>query len=353
MFYRTILSAFVFISFNCGLSYAETTLSFVGDVMMGSDYPDKTRIAPNKGATIFDDVKEIFLNSDIAFLNLEGAIADNNTSARKKSNGKTYSFRMPPYSAQRLAEAGFNVAAVANNHSRDFGEKGFKQTLNHLTTAGITAVGDKKGTPVYLQTGDKTIGLLAFYYFSAYHDGIQNINAAKELITDAKKNCDFLIVSFHGGAEGHKYYSVPKKTEMFHGENRGDVYKFARAAADAGADAVIGHAPHVIRAMEIYNGTFIAYSLGNFVGYGGFNISGNAGISAILQMTLSDDMKIKSVKVVPIKLVGGGIPIIDENKTALQKLNSYASDDFPETGVQFDENGEATLPSPEEQNLME
>lgn len=321
--------------------------------MTGSDYPDKNRVAPNRGATIFDNVKDIFLNSDIAFLNLEGAIADNKTSARKKSNGKTYSFRMPPYSAQRIAEAGFKVAAVANNHSRDFGEQGFKQTLDYLEKVGITVAGDKKGKAAYLKVGDKTIGFLAFYYFSAYHDSIQDIDAAKELIAQTKKNCDFLVVSFHGGAEGHKYYSVPKKTEMFHGENRGDVYKFARAAADAGADAVIGHAPHVIRAMEMYNGTFIAYSLGNFVGYGGFNISGNAGVSAILQMTLSDDMKITSVKVVPIKLIGGGIPIIDKNQTALQKLNSYASDDFPETGVQFDENGEATLPQHEEQALME
>ena len=138
-------------------------------------------------------------------------------------------------------------------------------------------------------------------------------------------------------------FRVPKTTEMFYGENRGDVYKFARAVSDSGADLIIGHGPHVLRAMEIYNDSFIAYSLGNFVGYKQFSLAGNNGISAILQIKLNDNLKIDSAKVIPIKLINGGIPAVDDSKEAINKLNNYADLDFPNGGVKFNSEGEAIL----------
>jgi hypothetical protein len=81
------------------------------------------------------------------------------------------------------------------------------------------------------------------------------------------------------------------KTEIFLGENRGNPYEFARMAIDAGADVVLGHGPHVIRAIDVYKGRFIAYSLGNFATYGRFNLSGSNGIAPIIEIDVDNNGK--------------------------------------------------------------
>lgn len=204
----------------------------------------------------------------------------------------------------------------------------------------MEVVGNVLNQASFIEVKGKKIGFLAFYYFSYANNSIQDIAAAKALVEKTKKECDFLVVSFHGGAEGSSMFRVPKTTEYFYKENRGDVYKFARAVSDAGADLVVGHGPHVLRAMEMYNNTFIAYSLGNFVGYKQFSLSGNNGISAILQITLDDDLKVSKAKVIPVRLVNGGIPSVDSANTAIKKLNEYADLDFQKTGVKFNDDGE-------------
>lgn len=339
---KKIIIISILLSLFVNILNAEIILSFVGDVMTGSDYPDKSYLPSNEGKDIFKSVENYFKNSDINFANLEGAIANTNTQSSKRSKN-SYSFRMPPYMANRIAEAGFNIVAVANNHSRDFGDKGYKQTQEYLKNAGIKIVGNILNTATIIEIKNKKIGFLAFYYFSYANNSIQDITSAKALVEKTKKECDFLVVSFHGGAEGRNMFRVPKETEIFYGENRGDVYKFARAVSDAGADLIIGHGPHVLRAMEIYNNSFIAYSLGNFVGYKQFSLAGNNGISAILQITLNDNLKINSAKVIPIKLINGGIPAVDDSKEAINKLNNYADLDFPNGGVKFNSEGKAIL----------
>jgi hypothetical protein len=101
--------------------------------------------------------------------------------------------------------------------------------------------------------------------------------------------CSLVIVSMHAGAEGEKALHVPKAKEIFLGADRGNVYAFAHAVIDAGADAVIGHGPHVPRAMELYKGHLIAYSLGNFATHGSFNLKGVSGLGLVLEMTLQED----------------------------------------------------------------
>lgn len=319
--------------------YPEITLSFVGDVMTGSDHPDKSYLPPNEGKDVFKSVSSFLKASDISFANLEGAIANSETKSAKTGK-RSYSFRMPPYMADRISEAGFDIVAVANNHSRDFGAKGYSQTQEYVKKAGMEVVGNVLNQASFIEVKGKKIGFLAFYYFSYANNSIQDIAAAKALVEKTKKECDFLVVSFHGGAEGSSMFRVPKTTEYFYKENRGDVYKFARAVSDAGADLVVGHGPHVLRAMEMCNNTFIAYSLGNFVGYKQFSLSGNNGISAILQITLDDDLKVSKAKVIPVRLVNGGIPSVDSANTAIKKLNEYADLDFQKTGVKFNDDGE-------------
>ena len=339
---KKIIIISILLSLFVNILNAEIILSFVGDVMTGSDYPNKSYLPSNEGKDIFKSVENYFKNSDVNFANLEGAIANTNTQSSKRSKN-SYSFRMPPYMANRIAEAGFNIVAVANNHSRDFGDKGYKQTQEYLKNAEIKIVGNILNTATIIEIKNKKIGFLAFYYFSYANNSIQDITSAKLLVEKTKKECDFLVVSFHGGAEGGNMFRVPKETEIFYGENRGDVYKFARAVSDAGADLIIGHGPHVLRAMEIYNNSFIAYSLGNFVGYKQFSLAGNNGISAILQITLNDNLKINSAKVIPIKLINGGIPSVDSSNEAIKKLNNYADLDFPNSGIKFNSEGEAIL----------
>lgn len=339
---KKIIIISILLSLFVNILNAEIILSFVGDVMTGSDYPDKSYLPSNEGKDIFKSVENYFKNSDINFANLEGVIANTNTQSSKR-NKNSYSFRMPPYMANRIAEAGFNIVAVANNHSRDFGDKGYKQTQEYLKNAGIKIVGNILNAATIIEIKNKKIGFLAFYYFSYANNSIQDITSAKLLVEKTKKECDFLVVSFHGGAEGGNMFRVPKETEIFYGENRGDVYKFARAVSDAGADLIIGHGPHVLRAMEIYNNSFIAYSLGNFVGYKQFSLAGNNGISAILQITLNNNLKINSAKVIPIKLINGGIPSVDSSNEAIKKLNNYADLDFPNSGIKFNSEGEAIL----------
>ena len=334
---KFILTIIALLSLNIAV-YPDITISFVGDMMLGSDYPNKSSLPPNEGKNTFTSVLDILKTSDITFGNLESSIADTTTKTRKKGKN-SYAFRMPPYLANRLSEAGFDVLSVANNHARDFGTAGFNQTVQHVTNAKMKTVGEKIDKATFIEKSGKKIGFLAFYYFSYANNSIQDITKAKALVEKTKLECDYLIVTYHGGAEGDKMYRVPKKTETYFGENRGDVYKFAHAVSDAGADLVIGHGPHVLRAMEVYNDTLIAYSLGNFVGYRLFSTSGNKGIGAILTITLDNDLKLKSAQVTSVKLQNGGVPITDTNNTAVKKLNEYANLDFPKTGLKFDENG--------------
>ncbi len=97
------------------------------------------------------------------------------------------------------------------------------------------------------------------------------------MVDSVRPLVDLLLVTFHGGSEGAKAIRTGEAAESLGAEPRGDLRRWARAVIDAGADAVIGHGPHVLRGMEFYRGRLIAYSLGNFVTYRGFNLVGPAG----------------------------------------------------------------------------
>jgi hypothetical protein len=130
------------------------------------------------------------------------------------------------------------------------------------------------------------------YGFCAFSPNGQTVSlleiaAAQDIIHRLKANSDVVIVSFHGGGEGTDYEHVPLATEMFKGENRGDLRAFTHAAIDAGADVVLGNGPHVSRAMELYKNRLIAYSLGNFVTYKGVSVSGVCGLAPLLKLRIN------------------------------------------------------------------
>jgi len=118
---------------------------------------------------------------------------------------------------------------------------------------------------------------------------------------------------------------------------------------DAGADLIIGHGPHTVRGIEYYKGKVIAYSLGNFLGYLGFNTSGILRYSMILKVTLDKAGKTKKLNVVPLELSRQAVPSLDPQGFVLTVLNDLGKSDFPERAILLDQNGDWTPSTLKEQ----
>lgn len=168
---------------------------------------------------------------------------------------------------------------------------------------------------------------------------MQDVPATAEIIRCLKDENDLVIVSFHGGAEGKDALRIPGGEEIFAGEKRGDVVRFARAAIDAGADLVIGHGPHVPRAIELYKGKLIAYSLGNFLTYGRFNIQGVSGTSLVLKIAIDlETGDFVEGTIVPVELRERGIPFIDPEKKSVRLIRELSAQ-RPSTGLIIGDDG--------------
>jgi poly-gamma-glutamate capsule biosynthesis protein CapA/YwtB (metallophosphatase superfamily) len=244
------------------LKHDTLTVIAVGDLMLGSNYPNCSDVPINNGVFLLKPFEQFLKQGDIVFGNIEGTFL-NKGGIPKGSGNQVYCFRQPLEMAKILKEKGFNLLSVANNHANDFGERGLQSTDSILTNLNIAFAGSLAKPETHLKIKNINIGFTAF----APHKGCQDMNDienAEKIVRNLKKANQIVIVSFHGGSEGEKNQHVTKKTEIFYGQNRGNVYQFAHRMIDAGADIVIGHGPHVVRAVELYNNKFIAYSLGNF-----------------------------------------------------------------------------------------
>ncbi len=315
------------------------TIAAVGDIMMGSDYPE-AELPSRDGEGIFDAVKQAFSGQDIVFGNLEGPLLDGGASTKCEKLSRCFAFRTPTRYVRYLREAGFTAVSVANNHASDFGDEGRESTLRTLASTGIQAVGGKAVARFTIK--GKKIALAGFSYStpSRYSFSLLDIPEATRIVRDLKKENDLVIVSFHGGAEGNEAQHIPGKAEVFMGEERGDVVRFARAVIDAGADLVIGHGPHVLRAMEVYRGKLIAYSLGNFLTYERFNIDGPSGRSAVLQACLDMETgNFLSGMLVPVRLVNEGIPEPDPERQAIDLMKSLTRKDMLQSGIVISADG--------------
>ena len=158
------------------------------------------------------------------------------------------------------------------------------------------------------------------------------------------EQADIVVVSYHGGAEGSDRGLVPNQDEIFLGENRGNLPKLSKAVIDAGADLVLGHGPHILRGLEIYNDRLIVYSLGNFATYGWFQPAGSTALSGILEVELAPDGSFRSGEFTSYKLINRGIPVPDETRAALREVRSLSTRNFRENAPKFGENGEISLP---------
>ena len=324
---------------------AKLRIRAVGDMMIGTDFPTsedgrKIHLPSDGGASTFDAVGDILRDADLTFGNLEGPLCDAGKTTKCKPGapaGRCYAFRSPPSYADVFKEAGFDMVSTANNPSGDFGQVCRLQTEEHLDRVGITHSG-RPGDIASVEVNGLKVAMIGFHTSRACHYVNDHETAAK-LVRALASDHDIVLVSFHGGAEGSKALHVPDAQEVFYGENRGHLRKFARVVIDAGADAVIGHGPHVLRGMEIYNDRLIAYSLGNFATYGRFSLSGNKGLGAVLELELDASGKFTGGKIFSTKQHGKGIPAMDTEDRAVNLIRMLSEEDFGDTAVQIAQDG--------------
>jgi hypothetical protein len=316
---------------------ATVSIKAVGDIIPGTNFP-YNKLPENK-ERLFEDVKPQLQGADILFGNFESTLTDYPYSAKGAGGGRLFAFRTPPSYAKILKDAGFNILSVANNHSYDFHEQGFKDTIKNIDSNGMKAVG-KRDQIVYKTVKGVRFAFIGFSNYGDVHNSLLEIEAGQKVVKKAKQNADIIVISVHAGSEGTGALNVRNRTEFFYGENRGNMVLFSRKMIDAGADLILGHGPHVTRALELYKGKLIAYSLGNFMGYRTLSTAGELGVSLILDVKMNPQGDFVSGKIIPIELDNRGIPYVDNDFRSVRLIRRLTSSDFPNTGLKIDDKGQ-------------
>ncbi|MCU0546385.1 MAG: CapA family protein [Oscillatoriaceae cyanobacterium Prado104] len=316
---------------------ATVSLKAVGDIIPGTNFP-YNKLPENK-ERLFEDVKPQLKGADILFGNFESTLTDYPYSSKGAGGGRLFAFRTPPSYAKILKDAGFNILNVANNHSYDFNEQGFKDTIKHIDSNGMKAVG-KRDQIVYKTVKGVRFAFIGFSNYGDVHNSLLEIEAGQKVVKKAKQNADIIVISVHAGAEGTGALNVRNRTEFFYGENRGNMVLFSRKMIDAGADLILGHGPHVTRALELYQGKLIAYSLGNFMGYRTLSTAAELGVSLILDVKMNPQGDFVSGKIIPVELNSRGIPFIDGDFRSVGLIRRLTKSDFPNTGLTIDDKGQ-------------
>ncbi len=321
------------------------TVIGVGDMMLGTHYPKSPNYLPpnNDYNSLLAPVVDVLRDADITFGNCEGTFSDDISTAKACNDPRwCYRFCMPEDYVNGFVNAGFDVVSIGNNHMGDLGNYGRKRTQKVLKDAGIHyagLVGCPKDT--FTVNGVK-YGFCAF----APNEGTCQITDYKFLtktVKELKSECQIVIVSFHGGAEGSKHEHVTKNYEHFLGQNRGNVYEFAHTAVDAGADIVFGQGPHVTRAIEMYKGRFIAYSLGNFCTYRRFNIKGVSGLAPIVKVFVNEKGEFLKGEITPIYQDKFKGTKLDTQKRIIKRMQELVAQDFPDSKLEIKSDGEIVI----------
>ncbi|CAN5350936.1 hypothetical protein BH24PSE2_BH24PSE2_11970 [soil metagenome] len=316
------------------------TIAAVGDIMLGTDYP-QNHLPDDGGASFLTAATPVLESADVAFGNLEQVLMDGGEPVKVCQNPAVcYLFRSPTHYAHHLRAAGFDVMSLANNHARDFGETGRTATMRALDAVGIRHSGREGDVASWEQQGLR-LALIAFSPTIGSHS-LLDVGRAAALVSGLAMDQDIVIVSFHGGAEGVDATGLPFGEEFYFGEARGNVVKFAHAVVDAGADIVLGHGPHVPRALEIYKQRLIAYSLGNFATYYGISVAGAKGIAPILLATLDEEGRFLCGRIVSYVQVRPGGPQPDPAGHALELIRALTEDAFGNRHLVFADDGTVT-----------
>lgn len=229
------------------------TISVAGDVTIGTDiaygyensFIHEVARQNNDFNYFVENIRLIFEQDDLTIVNLETTLTNSTNKANKK-----FTFKGEPEYAEILELASVEAVNIANNHTYDYLETGFKDTIQALNDSGIAFFGYEY---IYItQIKGIKIGLLGYEGWE-FTEKLQK--QIKNDLSELQKSTDLIIVSFHWGNENHLYPEA-------------DQIDLAHFTIDNGADLVFGHHPHVIQGIEVYKDKYIVYSLGNFL-YGG------------------------------------------------------------------------------------
>jgi poly-gamma-glutamate synthesis protein (capsule biosynthesis protein) len=288
----TVFSITLLLVSSLSAEAGKVVLTVVGDIMLagnasatlsrqGYDYP-------------FAATAAILRGSDIAVGNLETPIARKGM----EFTGKKYRFKADPKAAAAIRKAGFSVLTLANNHIMDFGAQGLTETRQHLKKEQLLFTGAGRNLaearlPALVEKNGRKIAFLAYSltHPAEFYAGPAKPGAAPgyphvflEDIKKAKSRAEYVVVSFHWGAE---CATSPKSYQV----------NVARMAVDAGADVVVGHHPHVLQGIERYKGRLILYSLGN---YAFCSMSRKADTSVMARIVL--DRGVREVELFPLNV---------------------------------------------------
>lgn len=275
----------------------KVVLVAVGDIMLaGSASPTLSREGYDYP---FAATTHLLRDADIAVGNLEVPL----TRGGEEFIDKKFRFKASPCAASAIRRAGFSVVTLANNHIMDFGAYGLRETMASLRRENILYAGaggnlsEARKAAVVRKNGVRVAFLAYSLTFPVeFYAGPDRPGAApgywslfREDIKRAKSSADYIVVSFHWGAEGA---DVPKGYQV----------RVARGAIDAGADVVIGHHPHVLQGVERYRGRLILYSLGNYA-FG--SLSRNAKTSMMARIVL--DQGVREVELYPLNVLNAEV----------------------------------------------
>jgi hypothetical protein len=290
---------------------------------------------PNPDA-ILRPLRPLVGDADIVLVNVEGAIGSGPVEKPKcepEARG-CYALRQPPSTAaalRRLAPRGEVVGNLANNHARDAGARGFERTVALLERAHVHVTGvDTLATPVATRGGD-TVAFLGFS--TSTGPDPRDLEAVKRHVARAAGRYPLLVVTMHLGAEGLSAQRTRDTMEVYFEERRGNPVAFAHVAADAGAMLIVGHGPHVMRALEWRNESLIAYSLGNLVTYGPFSLREPLNRGALLSASLDRKRGVATAYLRPTKQRAPGRVSTDRSSRAVILADSLARLDFPDSGA--------------------
>jgi hypothetical protein len=285
---------------------------------------------PDAGRALFAQVRDQLRAPDLMIANLEGTYSTGGTSKCAGSDSSLcFAFQAPPSFAKALPWAGIDLVSLANNHTNDYFESGLDQTVTALEKNGVAYT----GLPDQITTVDVEGVKVAALGFSPYpwNANINDIPAAESLVKEAAAEADVVVVLMHVGAEGSDKTHTPHGTEYAFGENRGDPRAFAHAVVDAGADLVLGSGPHVIRGIERYRARLIAYSLGNFGGWGNFGTGGTLSLSGLLTVRIDADGRIDGGRWLSLRMDGPGVPVVDPSDESAGLVDQLSEADFSNT----------------------
>lgn len=252
-------------------------LSFIGDSLVASLKGIKNNmnfqdlLDTHDLSFPFKNVSHIFEKDDFTIANSENVFTDKNLLEREKDHNPAYWYFSKTKYANIYKENSIEIVSVMNNHTYDYGQVGFDDTVLALQNAGTLVL---KEDTLILSKNDIKIGIIACNLFHEYQ-----ANSVISQIKKIKDKVNYVIIYFHGGVE----YQL-KPTE--------EIKKYARSFIDSGANLVIGHHPHILQPIEIYKNKTIVYSLGSFL----FSDANFLNRTIIYQMNLEFDLENNSLK---------------------------------------------------------